>query len=307
MIKQIPVLIALLLSACMQAENAAPTAAPLAASLAEPTEDNPQARLAYGKALEQQGNYTAALAYYERMAKARNYEMYAPMGLLYLHGRGVKQDAAKAEELIVHTYSNSPVISAEAIGEWAHLNWLKGNYDFALSMQLRAAYEGDKTAYQRLYDYLAALYPTKELAAASSLAEIADIDQRKKKGTWDLYMVQMANAVDFRDSGAQNLAILWAMVYEKGIGMPPNPVVSQALRLYAQKLQDFSEPMPKSYLPNWWKMLALNDKEQHEAEQLAEAMWAAASEETPTPQQILYQENSKILSMAQQYAQEHTQ
>ena len=83
-------------------------------------------------------------------------------------------------------------------------------------MQLRAAYEGDKTAYQRLYDYLAALYPTKELAAASSLAEIADIDQRKKKGTWDLYMVQMANAVDFRDSGAQNLAILWAMVYEKG-------------------------------------------------------------------------------------------
>lgn len=170
MIKQIPVLIALLLSACMQAENAAPTAAPLAASLAEPTEDSPQARLAYGKALEQQGNYTAALAYYERMAKARNYEMYAPMGLLYLHGRGVKQDAAKAEELIVHTYSNSPVISAEAIGEWAHLNWLKGNYDFALSMQLRAAYEGDKTAYQRLYDYLAALYPTKELAAASSLA-----------------------------------------------------------------------------------------------------------------------------------------
>ena len=261
MIKQIPVLIALLLSACTQAENAAPPAAPLAASLAEPTEDSPQARLAYGKALEQQGNYTAALAYYERMAKARNYEMYAPMGLLYLHGRGVKQDTAKAEELIVRTYSNSPVISAEAIGEWAHLNWLKGNYDFALSMQLRAAYEGDKTAYQRLYDYLAALYPT----------------------------------------------ILWAMVYEKGIGMPPNPVVSQALRLYAQKLQDFSEPMPKSYLPNWWKMLALNDKEQHEAEQLAEAMWAAASEETPTPQQILYQENSKILSMAQRYAQEHTQ
>ena len=186
----------------------------------------------YGQILESNGEYEQAAALYEDFIQNGTplSEIYAQarLGRLYYRGWGVPKNNEKAKEYFLKSYS-AKFATLDIVNDYAELYWEELDFMRSIDINARIAMHGHLHARTQLAQKLRYFH--------SYSVNVESLRYPSPKfGLWYILIQSSAEMnLDYRLGYSPQLAYLWSVIYEYGIGVPKNLVVAQALNLYSEK------------------------------------------------------------------------